>query len=234
MTRQDRPRLGLGAIAVVVGVVAFVIVSLLFGFTVVSTQEEAALTDEFDPVTYAEESWDAVQTAIREEAVPLADVLSRIEPGADGRIGTEALTPIAEDLGLITTGQAHVYRVSGMGTVSDVDTETSRGSIGLDVEGYEGPIEVRAWIGSRLPSDESSVRDAFGFIEFGSFRDQTEFGQVARELNNKAVEGLEGLDLESLAGKTVDFTGAFTLRTFNQPSIDVSEIVLVPIEVTER
>ena len=40
------------------------------------------------------------------------------------------LTPVAQELGLITTGEAHVYRVHADGTVTDVDTETSRGTIG--------------------------------------------------------------------------------------------------------
>lgn len=229
-----RERVSPGAAIGIVAVAVFLVVALLFGFTVVSTQEEAALTVEFDPATFVEENWEAVETAIREEAVPLADVLNRMEPGPDGRVATEELTPIAEELGLISTGEAHIYRVTGGGTVRDVDVESSRGSIGIDVEGYEGPIEIRAWIGTRIPSDESSVRDATGFIEFGDFRDQTEFGQVARELNGRVLENLEELDRENLTGKEIDFTGAFTLRTFNQPTIDISEIALVPIEVSER
>ncbi len=222
-------------LAVALGAVAvFAMAALLFGFTVVSTEDEAALTVDFDPVTYVDDNWEAVQTAIREGVVPIADVLSRIEPNADGTIASADLTPIAEELGLITVGEAHVYRVSGSGTVTDVDVDTSKGSIGLAIDGYEGPIKVRAWVGTRLPSDESSVRDATGFIEFGDFREQTEFGKVAKELNSKVVAALEGLDKENLLGKTVDFTGAFTLRTFNTPTVDVSEIQLVPIEMTER
>ena len=31
---------------------------------------------------------------------------------------------------------------------------------GLDIEGYDGPVAVRMWIGTRIPSDESSIRDA--------------------------------------------------------------------------
>jgi predicted lipoprotein len=215
-------------------VVVFVVVSLLFGFTVVSQEEESGLTVAFDPAAYVEDNWDAVQTAIRDNAVPLADVLNAIEPSADGTIATEELVPVAEEMGLVTTGDALVFRVNGSATVTDVDTETSKGSIGLDVEGYDGPISVRAWVGTRIPSDESSIRDGSGFIEFGDFREQTEFGQVAKELNSKVVANLEGLDLGNLAGKEVDFTGAFTLRTFNQPTIDVSEIVIVPIEISER
>lgn len=218
----------------IAGVAVFLVVSLLFGFTVVSTEEEAALTDEFDPVAYVEETWETVKTTITDNAVPLADVLNQIEPGPDGKIATEDLTPVAEAMGRITTGEAHVYSIAGSGTVTDVDVETSKGSIGIDVDGYDGPIKVRMWVGTRIPSDESSVRDATGFIEFGDFREQTEFGKVGKEINGKVVEGLEGIDKEALEGKTIDFTGAFTLRTFNQPVIDVSEIQLVPIEVSER
>lgn len=229
-----RERVSPGTAFGIVAVAVFLVVALLFGFTVVSVEDEAALTVEFDPVTYVEDNWEAVQTAIEEGAVPLADVLNRIEPGTDGTIASATLTPIAEELGLITVGEAHVYRVSGSGTVTDVDVETSKGSVGLEIDGYEGPIKVRAWVGTRLPSDESSVRDATGFIEFGDFREQTEFGKVAKELNTKVVAALEGLDKESLQGQTVDFTGAFTLRTFNTPTVDVSEIQLVPIEMTAR
>jgi predicted lipoprotein len=223
------------SVAAVVGVIAaFVVVSLLFGFTVVSTDEEAALTVEFDPAAYVADNWDAVQIAIREDAVPLADLLNEIEPGLDGSIATEELEPIVAALGSIATGDAHVYRVTGTGTVSDVDVESSKGSIGIVVDGYDGPINVRAWIGTRIPSDNSAVRDATGFIEFGDFRDQTEFGKVAKEINKKVVESLGDLDKENLAGKSVEFTGALAMRTANMPTLDVSELKIVPIEVIER
>lgn len=227
-----REKVSPGVAIVSVGIAAFLIIALLFGFTVVSTDEEAALTVEFDPVSYVDESWEAVRIAIDDQAVPLADVLNRIEPAADGTIGVDDLTPVAEELGRITTGEAHVYSVTGTGTVTDVDVESSKGSIGVAVDGYDGPVNVRFWIGTRIPSDESSVRDATGFIEFGDFREQTEFGKVAREINKKVVAGLDDLDKENLEGQAIEFTGAFTIRTFNQPTIDVSEIQIVPVEVT--
>ena len=230
MTRRLSPAGAIGAAAVVV----FLIVALLFGFTVVSTEEEAALTVEFDPVEYVEDNWEAIEMAILDNTVPLANVLNEIEPSSDGTITAEGMTPIAQALGLITTGEAHVYRVTGSGTVTDVDVESSKGSIGIDVEGYDGPIKVRAWIGTRLPSDETSVRDATGFIEFDDFREQTEYGKVNKEINKKVAANLESLDKENLLGQTVDFTAAFTIRTFNQPIVDVSELHIVPIETTAR
>jgi len=220
--------IGIGAIAILV------VVALLFGFTAISTEEEAALTVEFDPVAYVEDNWEAVQIAITEEAVPLANILNEFEPDAEGIVATEELIPVAEALGLITTGDAHVYRVTGSGTVTDVDVDSSKGSIGIDVEGYDGPISVRAWVGTRIPSDNSAVRDASGFIDFGDFREQTEFGSVGKEINKKVAANLADLDKENLAGKTIDFTGALAMRTANMPTLDIGELALVPIEIVER
>jgi predicted lipoprotein len=210
----------------------FMVVALLFGFTVVSTEQKEALNVQFDPVAYVDETWPTIQTTIAENAVPLADVLNRIEPDAAGKATKESLTPVAEELGRVTTGEAHVYRVTATGTVTDLDTETSRGTIGLQVDGYEGPIDVRVYVGPRIPSDESSIRDATGFIEFGGFRDQTEFGKVASEINKKVAEGLEKVRADVAEGQQLTLTGAMTIRTFNQPQIDVSTLMIVPIDVT--
>lgn len=231
MTRGTMtPARAAGAIAIGV----FLVVSVLFGFTVVSTEQEAASRQGFDPVTYVDGVWDEIRTTITDNAVPLADVLNRVTPDAQGKARTSDLTPIAQELGLITTGEAHVYRVHATGTVTDADVESSRGTIGLTVDGYEGPIKVRVYVGTRIPSDEASIRDAAGFIQFGDFREQTEYGKVASEINRRVVAELaaSGMTPEAaaaLVGKPVSVTGAFTMRTFNQPTIDVSTITLVPV-----
>jgi predicted lipoprotein len=229
-----RDKLSPGAVVAIVLVGIFVVVALLDGFTILSTDEQATLTDVFDPAAYVEDNWDAVQLAIKEGAVPLADLLNAIQPEADGTVATADLAPIVAAMGSVLSGEAQVYRVTGTGTVTDVDVESSKGSVGIAVDGYDGPIKVRAWIGTRIPSDNSAVRDAAGFIGFGDFREQTEFGKVAKEINSKVVENLEGLDTANLAGKGVEFTGALGLRTANMPTLDVSELDIVPIEVIER
>ena len=235
MKRRLTPARGIGAIVIA----ALVVVAVLFGFTAVSTKDEAASRVGFDPVTYVDGIWDDIQTAIKDNAVPLADVLNRIKPDAQGKASTQDLTPIAQELGLITTGEAHVYRVNATGTVTDVDTDTSLGSLGLQVAGYDGPIKVRVYVGTRIPSDDSSIRDAAGFIKFGDFKDQTEYGKVGSEINKRVVadlgtQGVAGKEAQSLLGKPVKLTGAFTLRTFNQPQIDVSTITLVPAELAAQ
>jgi predicted lipoprotein len=217
-----------------VAIALFVVVAVLFGFTVVSTEQEAASRVGFDPVAYVDGIWDDLTTAIRDDAVPLSDVLNRIVPEADGKASKAELTPIAQELGLITTGEALVFKVHASGTVTDVDSASSKGTLGLQVDGYDGPIKVRVYVGPRLPGDESSVRDAAGFIQFGDFKDQTEYGKVAAEINKRVAAGLEaggveGAAAQALLGKPVTVSGAFTLRTFNQPKIDVSTITLVPV-----
>jgi predicted lipoprotein len=219
-----------------VGIAILVVVAVLFGFTVVSTEQEAASRVGFDPVAYVDGVWDDVTTAITEEAVPLSDVLNRITPDASGKAAKAELLPVAQELGIVTTGEALVFPVTATGTVTDVDTASSKGTLGLAVDGYDGPVKVRVYVGTRLPSDESSIRDAAGFIEFGDFKDQTEYGKVGSEINKRVVSTLEasgvaGEAAQALLGTQVTVTGAFTLRTFNQPQIDVGTITLVPVEL---
>jgi predicted lipoprotein len=215
-------------LAVTIGLVAaFVVVALLFGFTVVSTEEEAALTVEFDPAAYVDENWDAVQASIKDNAVPLADVLNQITPNAEGKAATEALTPVAEELGLITTGEAHVYRVNATGTVTDVVTDTSKGTIGVAIDGYDGPIEVRVYVGTRIPSDVSSIRDATGFIEFGDFREQTEYGKHHQGFTRRYLASGQGplagtldMQVDVTVGVIVDRA---TGRTHQEHTTDKNE-----------
>jgi predicted lipoprotein len=91
---------------------------------------------------------------------------------------------------------------------------------------------VLLYIGKRIPSDETSVRDAVGFITFGDFKEQTEFGKAASEINKRVLSTVLGsIDRDNLVGRTISFKGAFTIRTFNLIQIDVKEIRIVPVEI---
>ncbi len=167
-----------------------------------------------------------------EKAVELSNILSEIEPDASGTASKDALTAIAEHYGLITVGEAHIYMVKGSGTIVNVNAETSLGTAEVALDGYDGPIKVLLYIGSRIPSDDASVRDAVGFITFGDFKEQTEYGKAATEINKRVLATvLGGIDKDSLVGKTISFKGAFTIRTFNLIQIDISQISIVPVEI---
>ncbi len=228
MSERVSPGVAVGAVAVA----AFLVVALLFGFTVVSEDEEAAFNVEFDPVAYVDGVWDNVQTTIKDEAVDLASILGRLDPDPEGNMPKEALVPIVEEFGRVTPGDAHVYAVATTGTVTDVDTEGLTRTMGLAVDGYEGPVNVRVYIGQRIPSAETAVRDASGTISFGDFKEQTEYGKVATEINKRVVEGIADIDFEALEGQQVHVTGATMMRTQNLIEIPVGELLIVPTEIS--
>jgi predicted lipoprotein len=220
-----------GAIAIGAAAI-FVVVAVLFGFTVVSEEEEAAFDVEFDAAAYVDGVWDNVRTTIKEQPVDLAAVLAQLEPDADGNTPKEALLPVVDEYGRVTPGDAHVYAVTTTGTVTDVETEGLTRTLGLAVDGYNGPVVVRVYIGQRIPSAETAVRDATGLINFGDFKEQTEYGKVATEINKRVVDGLTDTDFEALEGQQVQVTGATMMRTQNLVQIPVGELMIVPVEIT--
>jgi predicted lipoprotein len=220
-------------IAVVILVLLFLAAS--YGFTVVSIEEaeNTVQSEAFDPVVYVDGIWESqLIPTFNDGAVKLSHILSEMEPDASGTAPKEYLIEIADQYGLITEGEAHVYMVEGSGKIVSVNAETSLGTAEVTLDGYDGPIEVQLYIGTRIPSDDTSVRDAVGFISFGDFREQTEYGKAGTEINKRVLSTVLGdIDRDDLAGKTISFKGAFTIRTFNLLNIDVTKINIVPVEI---
>jgi predicted lipoprotein len=191
---------------------------------------EQQASEEFDPVTYVESIWESeLVPTVEREAEDLPTILGAMEVNADGIGATDQLTEVAEAHGTITVGQAHVYLVSGTGTVTAVD---GLGLATVQLDGYDGPIEVQLYMGTRIPSDDTSVRDAVGFIQFGDFREQTEYGKVGSEINKRIVrEVIEPLGGDDLVGQRINFLGAMGIRTFNLVQIDLSSIRVVPVAI---
>lgn len=224
-------------IMIVVLLLSIIFMALVgrYGFTVVKIEdvEKAAQSEAFDPVSYVNGIWDSkLLPAFNEKAVDLAGILSEMQVDANGTAPKEELISVTNEYGLITVGEAHVYMVKGSGKIVSVNTDTSLGTIEVTLDGYDGPIKVLIYVGTRIPSDETSVRDAVGFISFGDFKEQTEYGKVASEINKRVVsEVLGSVDKNSLLGKTITFKGAFNIRTFNLIQIDLKEIRIVPVEI---
>lgn len=222
---------------IVIGLAAliFLILAVLYGFTVVTIEEaeNTVQSETFDPVAYVDRIWDSqLIPTFEENAVGVAQILAEIQPDQDGAVSKEDLIPVTEAYGLITVGEAHVYMVQGCGKIVSVNAETSLGTAEVELDGYQGPIKVQLYIGTRIPSDNTSVRDAVGFISFGDFREQTEYGKAATEINKRVLSSVLGdLDRDSLVGKTITFKGAYMIRTFNLLNIDMSEITIVPVEI---
>ena len=220
---------------IVVLIVGLAILLWFYGFTVVSIQqvEEMKIGEKFDPKAFVDGIWESkLIPTINEKAVDLSLVLGKIKHDDSGFASIDSLIPITNNYGLITVGEAHAYIVKGQGKVVDVNTKTSIGTLELMLDGYTGPIKVIFYIGPRISSDESSVRDAVGFINFGDFKEQTEYGKVGLEINKRSMFQVNlPPDKDSLQGKTISFHGVFTIRTFNLTKIDMNEIKIVPIQI---
>lgn len=223
------------SVIIAAAIILLLILAGRYGFTVVTIQEaeETVQSEAFDPVAYVDGIWQSqLMPAFNDGAVELSQILSEMEPDASGAAAKEELIAIANQYGLITDGEAHVYMVQGSGTIVSVNAESSLGTAEVMLDGYDGPIKALLYIGTRIPSDDTSVRDAVGFITFGDFKEQTEYGKASTEINKRILATvLDGIDRDNLVGKTVSFKGAFTIRTFNLLQIDVKEIRLVPVEI---
>jgi predicted lipoprotein len=222
-------------IVVVLAVLVMFVLFGRYGFTVVkiADEEKAAKSEAFDPAAYVDGIWASqLIPAFNQKAVELPKILGEMQPDANGTAPKESLVPIAKKYGLITVGEAQVYMVKGSGKIVSVDAETSLGTAEIALDGYSGPIKVLLYIGTRIPSDETSVRDAVGFITFGNFKEQTEYGKVGSEINKRILaEVLNTVDRKNLLGKTISFEGAFNIRTFNLLQIDLKEIKIVPMQI---
>jgi predicted lipoprotein len=224
-------------VTIVVALAVLVVFVLIgrYGFTVVkiADEEKAAKSEIFDPATYVDGIWASqLIPAFDQKAIELSKILGEMQPDANGTAPKEGLVAIAKKYGLITVGEAHAYMVKGSGKIVKVDAETSLGTAEIALDGYSGPIKVLLYIGTRIPSDETSIRDAVGFITFGDFKEQTEYGKVGSEINSRVLsQVLNTVDRKNLLGKTISFEGAFNIRTFNLLQIDLKEIKVVPMQI---
>lgn len=150
--------------------------------TVVPIGQEASFTgkEEFDSGAQSSDDWSAVVEDIRGKAADVSEVLAN---GADGTA------------------------VSGSAKIIEFNTETPKHYLVVEVEGYSGG-EVRIQAGGVYSG--TAIRDAQSIKGFEDFANQTEWSQYAKALNQEAdVRVVAPLSIdESVAGKTVTFTGA--------------------------
>jgi predicted lipoprotein len=217
--------------AILLTLAVLVIMALVarYGFTTTPIKEVTYVV--WDPAIFVDENWATRVLPAFEKPVELSTILTKMQLDENGMASTESLIPIAQRYGLITMGESHVYAVNGHGKIVHVDVESSRGTVEVELDSYNGPITVLIYIGPRLPSmDSYAIRDAAGFRmdEFPGM----EIGVIPSYINERALsEALEGLDRDKLHGKIISFKGAFSITTFNQLNIELNEIRIVPLEI---
>lgn len=131
----------------------------------------------------------------------------------------ETATDAAEAIG---AGVGSGTAVAGTAKILEFNTETPKYYLLVELEGYDGEVQIQA--GGVYSG--TALRDTQTLKGFESFTNQTEWSQYAKALNKEAdtqVVAPLGLD-ESVAGKTVTFTGA--------AAESGSKIVITPVEMT--
>lgn len=200
-------------ICVVILLVLMVWDTKIVGFD--EKEEVAADTAE----RYAEEAYDSVVVAgVTERAIPITELVDQMLDDPDGT-GEEYGQREDDD-------KPYSFAVSATGLV----VEGEFGEVGLDIDGLDSDFTV----GIAVPplGSATALRDASGEVAFGDFVNQTEYQNVALELNNKAAEEVFGdLDPDDLEGEDVTVMGAVTWTSKTGGEIDHLTITPVEIEV---
>lgn len=217
-------------------VIAAVIASSLSGCviaTVRTLNEDEEAKQGFVGADYVEEIWDSkLMPTYEEQAQDLSTLLPLIAQDQDAAI---------EQFGNRSGTGAYSFMVKGEGKILTFDTSSRAGLAAIDLNPPDGTADVSITIGPLIKiSQRAAVRDAVGFIIYNDFSNQEDFAAVANAMGDRILamlvekfgaadaDAIQSIDPASMEGKTVTFTGAFTLD-------DPGNIIIVPValEVTD-
>lgn len=191
-----RKRRGRWVWLIIIAVLALIVV---LGTRVVSNDDPLAGGDSgaFNAETFGAENFPEIQSGVEESAVDGVELAEAIAADADAAASEYA----------VESSGGPVFSV----TFTGVAGEGASGIYPITIEGMPAEPElVRVQFGPAINGTE--LRDATGEIQFGDFSNQIDFQNAAAAVNDQLkAEVLDGIDAESLEGKTVTVTGAFTL-----------------------
>lgn len=173
---------------------------------VVKIGEEGALTGnvEFNASDNVTDMWDAAVENLEEKAVELPTFLT--EANGD-------LSSLVDQYGKYSMGTSGTisYAVKGTGVIEEVNQEKKAGYMTVKLDGYEGSEVIKIQIGSIYKG--SSTRDTLDIVSFGDYTNQQDWAAVSQELHTMIdTNVIQPADPASLVGKTVDFTGTFSVE----------------------
>ena len=172
----------------------------------------------FDPVGYVNSIWAGkVVPTVDESATDLQTLLTALKAdpaGAEQKYGhREGQRP-------------YNFLVKGEAKVLSVDTTLRAGTAKLDLAPGDGQADATLQVGPVIQG--TSLRDALPFIQFQMFTNQIEYANISGALNDHVLkDGIGSLDVASLAGKTIDFEGAFTLGEDGS----LTNVLITPVKI---
>lgn len=197
--------------------------------TVRTLDEDEEAKAGFSPEGYVAEIWDSrVLPTYQEQAQDLTTLLAALETDREAAI---------QRYGSRSGTGSYSFMVRGTGTFVSFDTSSRSGVAAVDLEPADGTPDLSLAIGPLIKvSQRASVRDAVGFIDYGSFVNQQEFAGVANAMGDRitaiiadalgaeTADAIQDIDPDSMVGKTVSFIGAFSLD-------DIANVVVVPVQL---
>jgi predicted lipoprotein len=172
----------------------------------------------FDPKTQVGDIWDSkVVPALQARAGDFVELRNAMKADLDAAGGKYGYRKRVE-------GAPWNFSTRLKGRIVTVDTESSAGKIGVDVDG-DGQADATVQIGPILRG--TAIRDAMPFISFTAYANQVEFAQLANAFNDHAyATAMKPLPRDALAGRQVELLGVFTAD-------DPSEVpVVTPVQMT--
>ncbi len=179
----------------------------------VLSEEEAQKV--FSAEAYVAERWaDPLLTTVQSSAIEMPTLLAEL---------TADKATASEKYGLQQGSGPFNFIVKGQGVVSEVDTSSRASLARIDLEPTDGTADVAIAVGPVIKG--TGLRDAMPFIDFNQFTNQLEYADVSKKLHERVMSDvISSIDLTSLQGKTVNFSGAFAFK-------DVESIVITPVEL---
>ncbi len=179
-------------------------------FTIVPLSEEKSLEEGgsatnkgFDKVAYVDKIWDSqVLPTAQSDAIDFDTLYTALKLNQDE--GSKKYGHMV--------GGPYNFLTKFDATIESVNTNSRAGTLNVITEAGGKNVSLVVQIGPVIRG--TAIRDGVGFISFNEFVNQLQFADVADELNTRAYNmSLKEITFDnSLVGKTVSITGAFTLN----------------------
>ncbi|ADK79387.1 DUF2291 domain-containing protein [Sediminispirochaeta smaragdinae] len=172
----------------------------------------------FDPVAYVDSIWDTkLIPAFKEESCDFETLLAALKKDPETATQEYGLMSKAGGMGV-------TFKITGSARVVSYDDSSRNGLLLLDTPPYEGTVDAKMQVGPVIRN--TAIRDSVSFIRFTEVGNQLQFASLADELNARMKkEAVEPLDLSSIAGKEINYYGAFKLE--DDDSLD--DVVITPV-----
>ena len=178
----------------------------------------------FNEEKFVNEQWESqVLPYVQENADSLQEVLQALREDPRGAMEEYGYREVADPK------NPFAFLVEGSGVVVSTNTESRAGRAEIDLQPTDGNVELLMQLGPVYQG--SSVRDAIEFLKYEDFTNQMEWASVGEALNTKAGQEIfDDISRENLEGRTVGFSGAFSL--YQDETLEDVTPVLMPVTLS--